>query len=113
MKYYSQIFGWCLINQPFLINLNHFTRLHSNKLFNDYWVIYSQCTCSVYVHYTLIHSRTYYNRKMYFRIDQHLAQYFVNYGADLSSPPPFLWSQTITSFWNSIISSNQETGLEI
>ena len=35
-------------------------------------------------------------KKRYFRIDQHLARHFVNYGEGLSSPPPFLCSQTIT-----------------
>ena len=28
-------------------------------------------------------------KKRYFRIDQHLARHFVNYGEVLSSPPPF------------------------
>ena len=50
--------------------------------------------------------------KRYFRIDQHLARLFINYAAGFSSPPPFLCSHTITQFWNSMISSNQETGLE-
>ena len=35
--------------------------------------------------------------KRYFRIDQHLGRHFVNYSAGLSSPPPFLYSQTIIS----------------
>ena len=46
--------------------------------------------------------------KRYCRIDQHLAHHFVNYGAGLLSSPPFLCSQTITPFCNSIIFSNQE-----
>ena len=50
--------------------------------------------------------------KRYFKIDHHLARYFVNYSACLSGPPPFLFSQIITSFLNSMISINQETGLE-
>ena len=50
--------------------------------------------------------------KRYFRIDQHFARHFVNYGACLSSSPLFLCSQTVTLFCNSMISTNQETGLE-
>ena len=49
--------------------------------------------------------------KRYFKIDQHLARYFKYNGAGLSSPPPFLCSQIITPFSNSMISANQETGL--
>ena len=45
------------------------------------------------------------------KIDQHLAHYFENYGLNLSSPPHFLFSQIITSFLNSMIPTNQETGL--
>ena len=50
--------------------------------------------------------------KRYFKIDQHLALHFVNYGVGLSSPPPFQCSQTITPFCNSMIATNQETRLE-
>ena len=50
-------------------------------------------------------------KKIYFKIDQHLARHFMYYGMYLSIPPPFLCSQIITSFPNPIISTNQETGI--
>ena len=50
--------------------------------------------------------------KRCFKIDQQLARHFVYYGACLSSPPLFLCSQIITPFLYSMISPNQETGLE-
>ena len=34
-------------------------------------------------------------KKRYFKIDQHLARHFVNNGAGLSSPTPFLCSQKL------------------
>ena len=46
--------------------------------------------------------------KRYLRIDQHLARYFVYYVEYLSSLPPFLCSQIITPFLNSMVSINQE-----
>ena len=49
--------------------------------------------------------------KRYLKIDQHLAWYFVYYVECLSSPPPFLRSQIITLFLNSMISNYQEKGL--
>ena len=51
-------------------------------------------------------------KKRYFRIDQHLARHFVNYSAGLSSPTPFLCSQTITPFYKSMLSTYQERRLE-
>ena len=45
--------------------------------------------------------------KRYSKIDQHLARYFKYNSGCLSSPPPFLCSQIITTFSNSIISTNQ------
>ena len=50
--------------------------------------------------------------KRYLKIDQHLAWYFVYYGACLSNPPHFLWSQIIIPFLTSMISNNLEKGLE-
>ena len=49
--------------------------------------------------------------KRYYKIDQYLAWHFKYNGAGLSSPHPFLCSQIITPFSNSIISTDQETGL--
>ena len=42
------------------------------------------------------------NSKRYFEIDQQLARHFEYHCACLSSPPPFLCSQVITLFLNSI-----------
>ena len=50
--------------------------------------------------------------KRYFKIDKHFARHFVYYVECLSSPPPFLCSQIIIPFLNSMISINQEKGLE-
>ena len=50
--------------------------------------------------------------KRYSKIDQHLARHLKYNGACLSSPPPFLSSQIITLFSISMISTNQETGLQ-
>ena len=50
--------------------------------------------------------------KKYSKIYQHLAWHLEYYGACLPSPPPFLCSQIITPFLNSMISTNQETVLE-
>ena len=47
-----------------------------------------------------------------FKIDKHLARYFVYYGKFLSNPPSFLCSQIITSILNSIISTNHDKGFE-
>ena len=44
--------------------------------------------------------------KRYSKIDQHLALHFMYNGVCLSSPPPFLCSQIITHFSNSMISTN-------
>ena len=52
-----------------------------------------------------------YPNKRYSKIDQLLARHFKYNSASLSSPPPFLCSQIITPFSNSIISTNKETGL--
>ena len=49
--------------------------------------------------------------KRYSKIDQHLARHFKYNGGCLSSPPPFLSSQIIIPFSNSMISNNQETSL--
>ena len=49
--------------------------------------------------------------KKYSKIDQHLARHFRYNSACLSSPPPFLCGQIIIPFSNSMISTNQETGL--
>ena len=50
-------------------------------------------------------------RKRYFKIDQHLARHFVFYGECLSNGG-FLCSQNVTPFLNSMISTNNEKGLE-
>ena len=50
--------------------------------------------------------------KRYFKIDQYLGRHFVYHVECLSSPPPFLCSQIITPFLNSMISTNQEKVLE-
>ena len=50
-------------------------------------------------------------KKRYYRIDQHLARHLKYYGACLSSPPPFLGSEIITPFSDSMVSTNQKTGL--
>ena len=47
--------------------------------------------------------------KKYFKIYQHLARHFKYNGWCLSSPPPFVFSEIITSFSNYL--TNQETGL--
>ena len=53
-------------------------------------------------------------KKRYLKIDQHLTWYFVYYVECLSSPPPFLCSQIITPFLNSMIcTDHQEKGMEI
>ena len=46
--------------------------------------------------------------KRSFKIDQHLPRHFVYYVECFSSPPPFLCSQIIIPFLNSMISTNQE-----
>ena len=48
--------------------------------------------------------------KRYYKIDQHSARHFKYNGVSFSSPPPFLCSQIITPFSNSMISTNQDTG---
>ena len=53
-----------------------------------------------------------YLSKRYFRIDQHLARHFECKVECLSSPPPFLCSQIIIPFLNSMTSTNQEKGLD-
>ena len=50
-------------------------------------------------------------RKRYSIIDQHLARHFQYNVAGLLSLPPFLCSQIITPFSNSMVSANQKTGL--
>ena len=51
--------------------------------------------------------------KKYIKIDQHLARHFEFYVECLSSPPPlFQYSQIITPFNNSMISTNQEKRLD-
>ena len=57
-------------------------------------------------------SKKYCSKKIYFKIDQHLVRYFVYYGSCLLNPNSLLCSQIITSFLNSIISTNQEKGFE-
>ena len=47
-------------------------------------------------------------QKIYFKIDQHLARHFVYYVEYLSSHPPFLCSQIIPFFLNSMICTNQK-----
>ena len=59
----------------------------------------------------LVCSASHLQGKRYSRIDQHLARHFKYKGSCLSSPPPFLCSQIITPSSNSMISTNQETGL--
>ena len=49
--------------------------------------------------------------KRYSKIDQHSARHFKYNVACLSSPSPFLSSQIITPFSNSMIFTYQETGL--
>ena len=49
--------------------------------------------------------------KRYAKVEQHLVRYFKYNGACLLSTPPFLCSQIITPFYNSMISTNQKTGL--
>ena len=51
-------------------------------------------------------------KDMYFKIDQHLAWFFVYYVECLLSPPPFLCSQIVTPFLNSMFSTNQEKGFK-
>ena len=72
--------------------------------FNFWWL------CTMQGFYTIACSIFY---KIYFRIDQHLARHFVNYSAGLSSPSPFLWSQTITPFLqiNDIHQSGNRVGI--
>ena len=61
--------------------------------------------------YNLSMHYMYYNKR-YSRIDRNLARHFVTLGAGLLSPTPVLCSQTITPFCISMLSTNQETGLE-
>ena len=49
--------------------------------------------------------------KRYSKIEKDIAQHFKYNGACLSSTPPFLCRQIIVPFSNSMISTNQETGL--
>ena len=74
-----------------------------------------QYACMSQTTYPLIHKQYYFImiplHKRYSKIDQHLSWHFKYNGGCLSSPPPFLWSQIITPFSNSMISTNQETGL--
>ena len=49
--------------------------------------------------------------KRYSKIDKHLAWHFRYNGACLSSPPLFLCSQIVAPFSNSMILTNQGTGL--
>ena len=49
--------------------------------------------------------------KRYSIIDKHLARHSKRNGECLSIPPTFLFSQIITPFSHSMISTNQETGL--
>ena len=65
--------------------------------------LHSSMYCTYSVHCTM---------KRYFKIDQHLARYFVYNVECLSSHPPFLCSQIITPLLTSMISTNQEKGLE-
>ena len=46
--------------------------------------------------------------KRYFKIDQHLAWHFVFYVECLSSLTPFICSQIITHFLNTMIFTNKE-----
>ena len=50
--------------------------------------------------------------KRYSIIDQHLARYFEYQCAGLPSPLSYLCSQIITSYFYSMISTNQKTGLQ-
>ena len=50
-------------------------------------------------------------KKKYSKLDQHLARHFKYNSGCLSIPPPFLCSQVITPFSNSMISTNKETEL--
>ena len=50
-------------------------------------------------------------KKKYSKIDQYLARHSKFNVAYLSSPPPSLCIKIITPFSNSMISTNQETGL--
>ena len=64
--------------------------------------------CFLYLWTELSFIQYYYKR--YFKMDQHLARHFVYYGGCLSNPPPFLCSQIMIPFLNSMISTNHEKG---
>ena len=51
-------------------------------------------------------------KNRYSKINKHLARHFVYYCECLSIPSPFLCSQIINHFLNSMISTNHEKGLE-
>ena len=61
----------------------------------------------------MLYQRTIHKKsdERYSKIDQHLARHLKYDGVCLSSPPPLLYSQIIDLFHNSMISTNQETGL--
>ena len=72
-------------------------------------LLFSQGYSRLFVQQIIIKDRV---SKIYFKIYHHLTQHFVYYVQCLSRPPPFLCIQIITIFLNSIISTNQEKGLE-
>ena len=91
---------WILCSQKKVLNVR----------IQDLW--WTKCiwfSILFWYHFTLL---VIHNYKRYFKIDLHLARYFMFYGACLSSPLLFLCSQKYNPFVNSMISTNQEIGLE-